>query len=257
MPRRGGGNTMQERTERQRAGIPDCYTAVDVETTGLNPRTDRIIKIGAVRVKNGRETERFSTLINPECRLDARITKLTGIGEEMLAGAPVIGEIIGRFVDFCGDDPLLGHQIRFDYSFLKRAAVNRGIPFEKEGLDTLRLCRRFMPPDCRKNLAEACRYFGICPDQSHRALADAVSAHLLYEELAGRFFSCPEAFAQTPLICRIRREQPASKKQKEVLQDLVKYHKISLTVQVDSLSRNEASRLTDRIISQYGRMIKR
>ena len=93
--------------------------------------------------------------------------------------------------------------------------------------------------------------------RSYRDLADAVSAHLLYEELAGRFFSCPEAFAQTPLICRIRREQPASKKQKEVLQDLVKYHKISLTVQVDSLSRNEASRLTDRIISQYGRMIKR
>ena len=123
----------------------DSYVAIDLETTGLDPKHDKIIEIGAVLVIDGEIKETFSTFVNPRREPDGRIRELTGITGEMTAGAPDIGDVIGRVVEFCRDLPLLGHHIIFDYSFLKRAAVNKGLVFEKSGIDTLTLCRRFMP----------------------------------------------------------------------------------------------------------------
>ena len=86
----------------------------------------------------------------------------------------------------------------------------------------------------------------------------ALAAHHLYQELKNRYFlEVPEVFAPQPLIYKVKREQPASKKQKEVLRELLKYHRINLSAQIDSLSKNEISRLTDQIIAQHGRMQKR
>ena len=94
--------------------------------------------------------------------------------------------------------------------------------------------------------------------REHRALSDALAAHHLYQELKNRYFlEVPEVFAPQPLIYKVKREQPASKKQKEVLRELLKYHRINLSAQIDSLSKNEISRLTDQIIAQHGRMQKR
>ena len=115
----------------------DSYVAIDLETTGLDPKHDKIIEIGAVLVIDGEIKETFSTFVNPRRELDGRIRELTGITGEMTAGAPDIGDVIGRVVEFCRDLPLLGHHIIFDYSFLKRAAVNKGLVFEKSGIDTL------------------------------------------------------------------------------------------------------------------------
>jgi len=157
-----------------------------------------------------------------------------------------------------GELPLLGHHVIFDFSFLKRAAVNRKYTFEHAGLDTLKICRHFMPEEEKKNLAAACRYFSVDPGESHRALSDALAAHHLYQELKNRYFlEVPEVFAPQPLIYKVKREQSASKKQKEVLRELLKYHRINLSAQIDSLSKNEISRLTDQIIAQHGRMQKR
>lgn len=235
------------------------YVAIDLETTGLVPKRDRIIEIGAIRVEDGEETARFHTMVNPRQELDPRIVELTGITGEMVENAPEIGDIIHEVIEFCGELPLLGHRVIFDYSFLKRAAVNHGLAFEKAGVDTLRLCRLFMPEWEKKNLAAACGFFGIRQEAFHRALGDAWSAHLLYRELVKRYGLPGEgsrsgSFLAQPLIYKVKREQPASKKQKEDLRYLVKYHKIDLPVQIDSLSRNEASRLKDKIISQYGRI---
>ena len=127
--------------------------------------------------------------------------------------------------------------------------------FERAGLDTLQLCRRFMPQEEKKNLEAACSFFGIQRQGAHRALGDAEDAHSLYQQLAALYGEAePEAFAEKPLIYKVKREQPATKKQKEDLRYLLKYHKIDLPVQIDYLSRNEASRITDRVISQYGRI---
>lgn len=234
------------------------YIAIDLETTGLDPKTERIIEIGAVCVEDGEIKREFSSLINPCRELSDHIRQLTGIEDDMVADAPEIKDIIGELMDFCRDFPLLGHHIIFDYSFLKRAAVNCGYQFEKEGIDTLALCRTFMPENERKNLACACRFFRVEAGKNHRALSDARAAHFLYQSIRDvHFTSAPELFSAKPLIYRVKREQPASKKQKEVLRDLIKYHKISLTVQIDSLTRNEVSRITDKVISQYGRIAKR
>lgn len=231
------------------------YIAVDVETTGLDPKRDKIIEIGAIRVLDGVEVARFHTMVNPHRTLEPRITELTGITDEMVEDAPDIGDSIGNFIEFCGQLPLLGHHVIFDYSFLKRAAVNAGLPFERDGLDTLQLCRRMMPPEEKKNLAAACAFYGIRREGAHRALGDARDAHHLFETLVSLADEQQRAaFVPKPLIYKVKREQPASKKQKEDLRYLLKYHKIDLPVQIDHLTRNEASRITDQVISQYGRI---
>ena len=102
------------------------YVAIDIETTGLDAKQDKIIEIGAVKVIDGEETERFSTFVNPRRELPERIVQLTGIQASMLEDAPDIEDVIKDAVEFAGDLPLLGHRILFDYSFLKRAALNWG-----------------------------------------------------------------------------------------------------------------------------------
>lgn len=233
----------------------DSYIAVDLETTGLDPKRDKIIEIGAYRVEDGRITADYGTFVNPYRLLEERTTQITGIIDSDIADAPGIETVIGEFLAFAGDLPLLGHHVIFDYSFLKRAAVNSGLEFERAGVDTLQLSRLFMPSEEKKNLRAACEYFGVVQEKAHRAMADAAAAHLLYQEMKRRFGrECPQAFTEKSLIYKVKKEQPASKRQKEHLQYLLKYHKISLTVQIDHLSRNEISRITDKIISQYGRI---
>lgn len=234
------------------------YAAIDLETTGLNPKTDKIIEIGAMKVVDGIVKEELSFLVQPGRRVEENIVSLTGIDSGMLTDAPFIGEVIGDVVDFIGDLPLLGHHIIFDYSFLKQAAVNQGLEFEKAGIDTLKLCRTFMPEEERKTLSNACLYFGVEHQAAHRALSDAVAAHELFLALSERFEEeSPEAFLQKTLVYKTKKAQPASKRQKEGLHELIKYHKIDVPVQIDHLSRNEISRMTDKIILQYGRIIKR
>lgn len=231
------------------------YIAVDLETTGLDPKQDKIIEIGAMKVIEGKVTESYETFVNPYRKLGPQVGMLTGITDRQLEASRGIGEVISGFLDFAGDFPILGHHVIFDYSFLKRAAINDGYEFERQGIDTLKLARRFMPPEEKKNLAAACGYYGIVQTLSHRAFADAKAAHELYQELAARYGKeSPEAFDSQALIYKVKKEQPASKRQKEHLQDLLKYHKIVLSVQTEHLSRNEISRITDKIIAQYGRI---
>ena len=231
------------------------YIAIDLETTGLNPKTERIIEIGAARVEDGIVVQTYSTFVNPERELDARIRELTGICDDDLKDAPVLDTVLPELLAFCGELPLLGHHVIFDFSFLKRAAVNRKYTFEHAGLDTLKICRHFMPEEEKKNLAAACRYFAVDPGESHRALSDALAAHHLYQELKNRYFlEVPEVFAPQPLIYKVKREQPASKKQKEVLRELLKYHRIETNIRIEDMTRSEASRMIDKIILQYGRI---
>lgn len=231
------------------------YIAVDLETTGLNPKVDKIIEIGAVRVIDGNITARYETFVNPYRKLEERVIALTGIRDDQIESAPGINTVIGEFLEFSKDLPILGHHVIFDFSFLKRAAVNEGKEFERQGIDTLKLARRFMPPEEKKNLKAACEYFGIRQEKNHRALWDSIAAHNLYQEIKKQYGSLkPDAFCLEALIYKVKREQPASKRQKEHLQDLLKYHKIVLSVQTDHLSRNEISRITDKIIAQYGRI---
>lgn len=231
------------------------YIALDLETTGLEAKTEKITEIAALKVIDGAVTERFVTFVNPGRKLGSHITQLTGITDEMLKDAPLVEEIIGKAVEFCGSLPLLGHNIMFDYAFLKHAAVNSRLDFEREGIDTLSLCRAFMPGDTKRNLSCACSYYRIPQSAAHRAQADAEAAHMLYQELLKLHGGeKPGLFVSKPLFYKAKREQPATKRQKDYLRDLAKCHRIDITVQVDDISRSEASRLIDTIISQHGRI---
>ncbi|MDO4788787.1 MAG: 3'-5' exonuclease [Johnsonella sp.] len=231
------------------------YIALDIETTGVRPKRDRIIEIAAIKVREGREEAKYHALIDPKMSLSEEITGLTGISDEMLRGKPGIEECIADFVNFTEELPLLGHKLLFDYSFLKRACVNAGISFEKEGIDTLKLCRALMPEKERKTLSSACAYFGIETKKAHRALNDARAVMLLYEKLLEHYSEKNESlFRKTQLIFKIKKEQKASNRQKEYLRKLLNYHKIMENIELESLTKNEASRLSDRLRAIYGKL---
>lgn len=228
------------------------FTAIDTETTGLNSKLDRIIEIGAVKVRDGKITDRFERLINPGRKLDERIVQLTGITQEDLKIAPDIAEVLPSLLSFIGDDVLLGHKILFDFSFLKRAAVNQHLTFEKRGIDTLKLARRFLPELESKRLTSLCEYYGIAYD-AHRAASDAVAATELYFKLSKQFPD-EDAYEPVPLIYKVKRDCPITEKQKERLYKLTEKHKIEIDYEIDKLTKSEASRITDKIILKYGRI---
>lgn len=235
--------------------MADSYVAVDLETTGIGAKKEKIIEIGMVKVIEGVAADTFHTLINPHREIPERIVELTGIDDAMVKEAPGIEEVLPSVLAFCDGLPILGHQIIFDYGFLVQAAVNQGLKFEKSGIDTLKLCRKFMPAGEKKNLSSACAYFGIVPDTSHRALSDAMSAHRLYVELKKRFGNGNEKeFCDTLLQYKAKKERTATKRQKQHLQDLIKYHRINVTVAIDHMSGNEISRMIDRIIFTHGKI---
>ena len=235
--------------------MTNSYVALDLETTGIGAKREKITEIGMVKVLDGQIADTFHTMVNPYRDIPERITELTGITNDMVKDAPGIGDVLSDAIRFCEDLPLLGHQIIFDYGFLVQAAVNQKLEFAKDGIDTLKLCRVLMPGSEKKNLGAACAYFGIVPETAHRALSDAMSAHLLYVELKKRFGNeRSDLFEAKKLIYKAKKEKQATKRQKQHLQDLLKYHRINVTVQIDYMSGNEISRMIDKIIFTYGRI---
>ena len=115
------------------------YIAFDLETTGLDPMNNEIIEIGALKVRDGKVSERFMEFIKPQELISPAITGLTGISNDMVASARPARSVITDFIDFCEEDILIGHNIIFDYSFTKCTAAREGLPFEKMGIDTLKI----------------------------------------------------------------------------------------------------------------------
>lgn len=230
----------------------NSYVSIDLETTGLNPKKDKIIEIGAVKVKEGKIQEEFCTFINPGIKLPERITELTGIREKDIENAPFIDKKIEALLSFTENLPLLGHSVLFDFSFVKKAAVNQKKSFEKKGIDTLLISRKYLSELESRNLGFLCQYFKI-PHQEHRALEDAKATHFLYQELCRKFYEENAVFALKDLIYQIKKESPITKHQKERLYELIEKHKLIVDYQVEHLTRNEASRYTDKILSEYGR----
>lgn len=233
----------------------DTYVGVDLETTGLNIKTDKIIEIGAVLVEDGIITGEFQAFVNPRRSLEEKTTALTGITDGMLAGAKGIDEVFPEFLAFSGRHCLVGHNIAFDFSFLKKAAVNLNLEYERRAVDTLFLSRKLLADLEKKNLGAVCEALDVDNEHAHRALADAKASSRVLEILKKRCGGEHESlFVPKEMNFKIKKEQPATKIQKEHLRELAKCHRIDLPVQIDYLSRNEVSRLIDRIISEYGKV---
>lgn len=233
----------------------DAYIVVDLEMTGLNPKKDRILEIGAVRVERGIVCDTFHRMVNPHMRLPEEIIKLTGITDEMVCEGCDSERAVQDFLAFAERLPLVGHNLMYDYAFLKQSAVNQGISLEKEGLDTLKLARKFLPELEKKSLDYLCEHLSIMRANEHRALDDAKATAELLRYLRERFYEQePDVFQAKPLQYKVKKQQPATAFQKRRLKELMEYHKIEMELEIESLTRSEASRMTDKILSAYGRM---
>lgn len=231
------------------------YVCVDIETSGIRAKWDKIIEIGAVKVRDGKVTDTFSQLINPGVAISPYITQLTGISNEMLTNQPNIEKVLPEFIKFAGEDYLLGHNIMFDYSFLKQNAINLKLEFEKSGLDTLKIARKTLSHLESRALDYLCEYYGIKDENHHRAFNDAEVTSKLYLILMEKFGEdYPQMFEPTQLSYKVKKMQPITERQKKYLTDLMKYHQINPDFNIDSLSKNEASKKIDKILSEKGRI---
>ena len=154
--------------------LDDTFVVFDIETTGLSKETESITEIGAVKVVDGKIIDRFSTFVNPERPIPAEITKLTGITNEMVADAPVITEILPRFLEFCQDAVLVAHNANFDTGFIRLNAERKcGIEVKNTVLDTLELSRSLLPELKKHKLDIICEQLGVSLEGHHRAVNDA------------------------------------------------------------------------------------
>ncbi len=159
------------------------YVVFDLETTGLNPKVDEIIEIGAVKIKNGQIIDQFSTLIRPKHPIPPKITELTGIQNTDVAKAPTIDEILSKFVEFCGTSPLVAHNASFDYGFLKGWAKKLNIPLKATVIDTLAFSRAIIKDVKNHKLNTLTAYFGITLENHHRAVDDCKATGELFLRL--------------------------------------------------------------------------
>ncbi|MSV68907.1 MAG: DEDD exonuclease domain-containing protein, partial [Actinobacteria bacterium] len=162
------------------------FVVIDLETTGTSPDSCAITEIGAVRYRGGERVATFQTLINPGSPIPPFITVLTGITEAMVYPAPPIGEVIPALLEFIGGAVLVGHNLRFDTSFIDAALVADGrerLPNRR--VDTLGLARRLLRdevPDMK--LGTLARHLRVEETPNHRALADAqATAEVLHSLL--------------------------------------------------------------------------
>lgn len=235
----------------------DSYIAFDLETTGLRPTLDRILEIGAVKVEGGEVTAVYETFINHGMPIPERIVALTGITEEMAAQGKDLRTAVEGFLEFAGDGVLLGHNVMFDYSFMKRNVVNLGGTFERKGLDTLHLARLLLTQLEGKSLDKVAAYYGISQEHHHRALDDALTTARIYERIREEFQEKrPDLFEPQQLVFKVKKESPITNSQKVYLRDLLKYHRIDCNVKIEQLTKNEASRMIDGIILQHGKIMR-
>lgn len=233
------------------------YISLDLEMTGLNPKIDKILEIGAVKVVDGNIIEEYDRLINPGVGIDERITDITGIDREMVKDCPYIEDVLPEFIDFCEDYVIIGHNLSFDYAFLKKNAVNIGLSYDKYGIDTLKIARSCLMDLGSKSLENLCRHFGIEDKNHHRALNDAYVTHKFYRLMCEeKYVNNEKVFQPVKLEYKVKKDSPATPRQIKNLNDLIKYHKIIDDIDISRLSRSEASRYTDKILSQYGRVKK-
>ena len=149
------------------------YVVFDLETTGFSPYKDDIIEIGAVKIKGQRVVDTFNQLICPNRSLDPKITELTGIRDDMLAGQPKIEDVFESFHNFLKGSVLVAHNARFDCGFLWTLYQAHGLPFEYRIADTLELTRALFQQLKSFALNKVCKKLGVTLASHHRAIDDA------------------------------------------------------------------------------------
>ena len=150
------------------------FSVLDVETTGLSARNNRVIEIGIVKVKNLKITDKFTTLINPGCDIPYFITQFTGISNSDVSHSPSFNDTAEEIENFIGNSTISGHNLSFDESFLRYEFIRNGYePLSNLNVCTLKLARKVFPSLKSKSLASVTHHLKVRNKDSHRALSDA------------------------------------------------------------------------------------
>ena len=171
--------------EEERDLLQDTYVVFDVETTGLSAVHDVIIELGAVKVKDGKIIDKFSSFANPHRPLSKHIVELTHITDDMLKDAPEVDDVVADFLEFIEGTVLVAHNARFDMGFLQEAVKRIGKePVKNPVLDTLELARMLFPEMRNHRLNTLSDKLGIKLEQHHRAIYDAeATGHVMWKML--------------------------------------------------------------------------
>ena len=149
------------------------FVVFDLETTGFSPDKNKIIEFGAVKVENGKITDRFSTFVNPQVPIPYEIEQLTSINDDMVCDAPTIETILPQFMEFSEGAVMVAHNADFDMSFIKKNCQRQEIPCDKTVLDTVALARVLLPQLNRFKLDTVAKALNISLNHHHRAVDDA------------------------------------------------------------------------------------
>ena len=163
--------------------IDSEYVVFDIETTGLSPTNNRIIEIGAVRIKDGRIQDTFSEFVNPEVPIPYTITKLTSITDAMVQNAPTIEVILPKFLEYIGDASVVAHNATFDTGFIRENAKRLGLVFDSTIVDTMTLAHILLPELGKYTLDRLCKQFGVVNEHHHRACDDAAATAEIFVKM--------------------------------------------------------------------------
>ena len=227
------------------------YVAFDIETTGLNPEHNEIIEIGALKVREGKVVDRFIRFIESEAGIPPMITQLTGITNDMVEGVGNCGEVLPEFLEFCEQDTLVGHNVQFDFSFVKTKAKELGYTYDHMGIDTLKIAKVVHADLPSRKLGALCEYYHIENEAAHRAYHDALATAKLYQSMAHFYEEKePKVFKPQPLAYKVKKKEPITVKQIAFLTRLMQQKNISLEMDIHTLTKSEASRKIDQILSR-------
>ena len=152
--------------------IDTTYCVLDLETTGLSFRTEKITEVGIMKIKNGEVIDSFETFVNPEKPIPPKVVEVTNITDDMVKDAPKIEEVFPKILEFVGDSVLVAHNADFDIGFLKHNASILNLKLENTSLDTLKLAKDLFPDFKKYKLGIIADKLGITVDVAHRALDD-------------------------------------------------------------------------------------
>ncbi len=161
--------------------------ALDLETTGLDVRQDKIIEIGMIRFDGAEVLETYQTFVNPDRPIPPAVSQLTHITNPMVTHAPHILDVLDEVSDFVGDDAIVGHNIGFDLGFLRRYKILT----KNRCTDTYELASVLLPRAGRYKLSALAEQFGIDAEGKHRALADCTMTMKLYNKLIQKTYDLP------------------------------------------------------------------
>lgn len=159
------------------------YAITDIETSGGNPRVDRITEICIHLFDGEKIIDTFSTLINPEVPIPYNIVRLTGITNEMVKNAPKFHEVAKRIVEITQNAVFVAHNVRFDYGFVQKEFRNLGYTYSRPQLCTVKLSQKMLPGQTSYGLENLCRSLEITNQQAHRAYGDATATVKLFQIL--------------------------------------------------------------------------